>query len=193
MQTSSHTCKGAEATLPLLLRREQPWHGFFGSFNFLFQFTYLGRAVEFFVGAALAGLLPRGLPVAPPHGPTYAGLAGMLLCLGGLSLLHGPAIGAFGVLTPAGMLLNSVALPLLGRPPLVLLGKSSYAFYLIHMGVGQQLLRGHLPNPVLPLLLLYGASILLYWLVEEPLNKWFRRVLGRARPTPLRANSPLGS
>ena len=101
-------------------------------------------------------------------------------------------------MTPAGMVLNNVGLPLLGigpllwglvredtglrrllgSAPLVLLGRSSYAFYLIHMGVLQQLLRGHLPSPVVAVLL-YGLAIGLYWLVEEPLNRWLRRVLRR--------------
>ena len=52
----------------VLLGRGHPWHGFFGSFDFLFQFTYPGRAVEFFVGVGLAWWLrrrPTGLP--PRH------------------------------------------------------------------------------------------------------------------------------
>ena len=187
----------------VLLGRGAAWHGFFGSFDFLFQFTYLGRAVEFFVGVALAWWLRRpGASVAPRY-LTYFGLAGCLLSLVGLSLLHGPAVGAFGVMQPAGMLLNNVLLPLLGigpllwglaredtwlsrllsSRPLLLLGKSSYVFYLLHMGVLQHLLHNWLQSNVLAVLVLYGVSIVLYWLVEEPLNHWLRRVLRRpARP-----------
>jgi peptidoglycan/LPS O-acetylase OafA/YrhL len=183
----------------VLLCRAHPWHGLFGSFDFLFQFTYLGRAVEFFVGVGLAWWLRRLAPagVSLP-GLTYAGLLGTLLCLGALSLLHGPAVGAFGVLRPAGMAINNLALPvlgigpllwglvredtwlsqLLGSKPMVLLGKSSYAFYLIHMGVVQQQLHEWLGSKVLAVLALYGLSILLFWVVEEPLNHWLRRVLG---------------
>ena len=114
-----------------------------------------------------------------------------------LSLLHGPVVGALGVFRPAGMFINNVLLPLLGigpllwglvqeqtwvsrllsSAPLVLLGKSSYAFYLIHLGVLQELLRDWLPNAVVPMLLLYVVSVLLYLLIEEPLNRWLRRVL----------------
>jgi peptidoglycan/LPS O-acetylase OafA/YrhL len=194
---------GAAGVGLVLLCRGQPWHGFFGSFGFLFQFTYLGRALEFFVGLGLAWWLLRRGQATAPRGLTYAGQAGALLCVGALSLLHGRAIGAFGVLTPAGMFLNNVALPLLGLGPLlwglvgedtwlrrllstrllVLLGKSSYVFYLIHMGVVQHLLHEWLGSDALTVLALYGLSILLYWLVEEPLNHWLRRVLGR--PVPL--------
>lgn len=187
----------------VLLGRGQAWHGFFGSFNFLFQFTYLGRAVEFFAGVGLAWWLRRPGAPAPPRLLTYFGLAGCLLCVVGLSLLHGPVIGAFGVMQPAGMFLNNVVLPLLGigpllwglaredtwlsrllsSRPLLLLGKSSYVFYLLHMGVFQRLLHKQLQNNVLMVLALYAVSIVLYWLVEEPLNHWLRRVLRQpARP-----------
>lgn len=184
----------------VLLSQGKPWHGFFDSFDFLFQFTYLGRAVEFFVGIALAWWLRQpAAENAAPRYLTYVGLAGTLGCLGGLSLLHGPVVGDFGVFQPAGMFINNVVLPvaglgpllwglvredtwlrrLLSSPPLLLLGKSSYAFYLIHMGVLQVLLHRHFANPLVPILALYALSILLYWLVEEPLNHWLRRVLGR--------------
>lgn len=183
----------------VLLCRGQPWHGFFDSFDFLFQFTYLGRAVEFFTGIALAWWLRQPASRNTPAWPvlTYAGLLGTALCLGGLSLLHGPQIGAFGVFQPQGMFINNVLLPLLGIGPLlwglvrektwvsqllsgapaVLLGKSSYVFYLIHMGVLQVLLREQLSNPLLVMLVLYGLSILLFLLVEEPLNHKLRRLL----------------
>ena len=189
----------------VLLCRYQPWHGFLASFDFLFQFTYMGRAVEFFTGIALAWWLRRPASYqAPLRGLTYGGLAGMLLCLGGLSLLHGPAIGAFGVMQPAGMFINNVLLPLLGigpllwglvredtwlrrllsTRPLLLLGKSSYVFYLIHMGYLHILLLQMLGNVMLTLAVIYTASILLYWFVEEPLNHWLRRVLRRPTPAP---------
>ncbi|MGY3090014.1 peptidoglycan/LPS O-acetylase OafA/YrhL [Hymenobacter sp. UYAg731] len=181
----------------VLLGRGQAWHGFFGSFGFLFQFTYPGRAVEFFVGVALAWWLRRLGARAAPRFLTWFGLASCLLCLAGLSLLHGPAIGAFGVMQPAGMFLNNVLLPLLGigpllwglaredtwlsrllsSRPLLLLGKSSYVFYLLHMGVLQRLLHAWLQSDVLTVLALYAVSMVLYRLVEEPLNHWLRRVL----------------
>ncbi|MET4076463.1 acyltransferase [Hymenobacter sp. UYCo722] len=181
----------------VLLSRPHPWHGFFGSFDFLFQFTYLGRAVEFFTGVGLAYGLRRASRLRAPRGLTYAGLAGLLLSLAALSWLHGPAVGALGIFTPAGMGINNVLLPLVGIGPLLwglvgeetaisrllsssplqLLGKSSYAFYLIHMGVLQRLLREGLGNYGLTLLALYSLSILLYWAVEEPLNHWLRQKL----------------
>ncbi|MDB5269766.1 MAG: hypothetical protein JWP58_2806 [Hymenobacter sp.] len=187
----------------VLLGWGQAWHGFFGSFGFLFQFTYPGRAVEFFVGVGLAWWLRQPGAPAAPRLLTWFGLAGCLLCLVVLSLLHGAAIGDFGVMQPAGMFINNVLLPLLGigpllwglarettwlsrllsSRPLLLLGKSSYVFYLLHMGVLQHLIHNQLQSNVLTVLALYAISIVLYWLVEEPLNHWLRRVLRRpARP-----------
>ena len=188
----------------VLLSRPHAWHGFFGSFGFLFQFTYPGRAVEFFTGVGLAWGLLRANRLRAPRGLTYAGLAGVLLSLGALGWLHGPAVGALGIFTPVGMLLNNVLLPLLGVAPLLwglvgedtalrrllssaplqLLGKSSYVFYLIHMGALQRLLHEWLGSSGLTLLALYGLSMLLYWAVEEPLNHWLRRKL-RASEAPV--------
>lgn len=193
----------------VLLGQPQPWHGFFDSFSFLLQFTYLGRAVEFFTGIALAWWLRRPAVWQPPRLLTYGGLAGMLACVGALSLLHGPGPFDFGVMTRPGMLINNVLLPLAGIGPLlwglvredtwvrrllggrllVLLGKSSYVFYLIHMGVSQRLLHEQLGSSVLTVLALYAISIVLYWLLEEPLNRWLRRVL--AGP-PVPATRPEG-
>ncbi|WBA40629.1 acyltransferase family protein [Hymenobacter canadensis] len=182
----------------VLAGRPQPWHGFFDSFDFLLQFVYLGRAAEFFTGVALAWWLRQRGGQLPFRGLTYVGVSGMLACVGMLSLLHGPEEYAFGVMTWPGMFINNIVLPLvgigpllwglvqedtwlrrlLGSAPLVLLGKSSYAFYLIHMGVFQQLLYEKVGSQALCVLLLYVTSILLYWLLEEPLNRWLRRVLG---------------
>jgi peptidoglycan/LPS O-acetylase OafA/YrhL len=190
----------------VLLCHGLPWHGFLGSFGFLFRFTYLGRATEFFVGVALAWVLRSQGAIRPVRGFTYGGLIGALLCVGGLSLLHGPTEESFGVSTPAGLFINNVVLPLLGIGPvlwgltredtwlsrflstrlLVLLGKSSYVFYLIHMGVVQRLLSPRL-GTTLTVLALYGLSILLYWFVEEPLNLWLRRALRKPAAEPLLA------
>lgn len=186
----------------VLLCQLHPWHGFFGSFNFLFRFTYMGRAVEFFTGMGLAWWLRRPGLNSTPRGITYWGVVCTLLCIGALSLLHGPKIGRLGVLQPPGLVINNLFLPLLGVGPLlwglvgeqtwlsrflstrlmVLLGKSSYVFYLIHIGVIHDLLYHALRSDVMTLLGLYGLSGLLYWAVEEPLNHLLRRVLAKSTP-----------
>ena len=53
-----------------------------------------------------------------------------------------------------------------------LLGKSSYVFYLIHMGIFTMAINHYVSNNFLILvILLIGASILLHLYVEEPLHK----------------------
>jgi peptidoglycan/LPS O-acetylase OafA/YrhL len=184
----------------VLVARHQPWDGFFSSFDFLFQYVYFGRVGEFFVGITLAWLLRRyPAGTTTPRFITWAGVTGIMGCVGVLALLHGPQEFDFGVLTPTGMAVNNLVLPVFGIAPLlwglmrektilqqllssrllVLLGKSSYVFYLIHMGVMRQFLRGLLPNTVFCVLALYLISIGLYAWAEEPLNTWLRRVLGR--------------
>ncbi|MBF9223155.1 hypothetical protein [Hymenobacter ruricola] len=129
-----------------------------------------------------------------------------------LFLLHGPEVGALGVLKLAGMCINNAVLPVLGigpllwglvredtwfsrglgSPPMVLLGKSSYVFYLIHLGVVQEQLHCWLGSGLLTVLALYGLSILLFWGAEEPLNQWLRRVLGPpATPKSARGAAPV--
>ena len=68
----------------------------------------------------------------------------------------------------------------LGSAPLVLLGKASYCFYLIHMGYLQGYYHKLLPKSWKAdrywgeFLLLVLTAILLFFLVEKPLNRWLR-------------------
>lgn len=58
---------------------------------------------------------------------------------------------------------------------MVLLGKSSYVFYLIHKGFIAMLIYEHIaPNVVTIFVILNILSIILFKYIEEPLNKWIR-------------------
>jgi peptidoglycan/LPS O-acetylase OafA/YrhL len=65
---------------------------------------------------------------------------------------------------------------------MVLLGKSSYIYYLIHMGLTQAIVSRFLPHEhtTLGVLSQFVAlniiSIMLFKFVEDPLNHWIRRV-----------------
>lgn len=62
---------------------------------------------------------------------------------------------------------------------MVLLGKSSYVFYLIHKGFLAMLIYNFIaPNVITIFILLNLASILLFIYMEEPLNKWIRKKYG---------------
>jgi peptidoglycan/LPS O-acetylase OafA/YrhL len=93
-----------------------------------------------------------------------------------------------------GIAINNVALPvftamlfyglltertwlrsLLSSKLLDLLGKSSYIFYLIHMGVVNILLRTYVAhNSIVQFMLLNVLSVILYKYVESPLHRWLK-------------------
>lgn len=65
---------------------------------------------------------------------------------------------------------NNFVSKILKTPLFTLLGKSSYVFYLIHLGVFATFLMEHLHNFILSFIFLNIISIALYWYVEKPLN-----------------------
>jgi peptidoglycan/LPS O-acetylase OafA/YrhL len=60
----------------------------------------------------------------------------------------------------------------LGSSTLVLLGKSSYIFYLIHIGVGNVLAK--FTNQFFAIIILWIISIILFKYLEEPFNNYIR-------------------
>lgn len=181
------------AALVLTLGRLEH-HGLFGNFRFMLLFTFFGRAVEFYAGVQLALWFRQGR-LRVPRWPGLYTAAGLLL-LGAVVLALVAVRGnyPYGQEAPAGIALNNLALPvgigllyaglltegtwlrrLLASAPLQLLGKSSYAFYLIHLGVVQTWLHDYVTDNTLLLFgLLNGVAIGLYYLVEQPLNRWLR-------------------
>lgn len=138
---------------------------------------------------------------------TWSAVAGILTVLWAMSLLQGgvpPHEYRYGVQHPLGKLLNNFALPpfyamlfyglitersvarsLLASRPMVLLGKSSYIYYLIHLGIVQAAVaRVVCPATFTPITLaehavqfalLNIAAIALFLLVEDPLNHLIRK------------------
>ncbi|WP_170172700.1 acyltransferase family protein [Hymenobacter rigui] len=182
-----------------------PLRGFFGSWKFMLLFTLPGRCFEFYAGIQLALLYQRGQLRRFRFGATWTllGLSVMLACVGGMVFIKGGY--TYGQEHPAGVMLNNVALPggillffagllteetwlrrLLSTRLLQVLGRSSYVFYLIHMGVLHDWLSAHItPNTGILFLMLNLLAILLHYGVEEPLNRWLRPVPERASATPL--------
>ena len=171
-----------------------------GSPLFMLKATILGRLPEFLVGAAFAWFAPRiGRGRA-----TTGGVAGVLLAL---VLLVGVqrATGRVSIDSYPGVLLNNWLLPLatgrllhglateptqlarlLSTPLWQQLGRASYCFYLLHLGV--------LPHALQPLLrpwrpagpavvatfgVLVLASLVLHRCVEQPTHRW---LLARLAP-----------
>ncbi len=169
-------------------------HGLFGNFKFMLLFTFLGRCFEFYAGVQLALLYQqRQLPAAAHQGRrTLAGLVIMGACVIGMVLIKGGY--TYGQEHPLGVVLNNVALPggilvlfmglltektwlrqLLSTPLLRVLGKSSYVFYLIHMGIVHDWLAYYVTtNGLLLFVLLNALALGLHYGVEEPLHRWLR-------------------
>lgn len=169
------------------------FYGLFGNYTFVLLFTFFGRAIEFYAGMQLALWYRRGA-LRPRRGLlTAAGLAALAAVVLGLVAVRGPY--AYGQEAPLGIVLNNVVLPggvgllfaglltegtwlrrLLASAPLQLLGRSSYVFYLIHMGLLHNWLHDYVTdNAALLFLLLNALAIGLYYLVEQPLNRWLRQ------------------
>ena len=184
--------------------------GLFASLRFLASFTIFGQCVYFLVGIGLALMVRRR---AEPSGSplplwTYGSIASIGLILAVYSLVEQPGDYVLdGALNVPGLILGyllafavagllwglideeSKLRGLLETTLFDKLGKSSYAFYLIHMGVFNQLMKRHITDSV-PLLFI-AMVVLAYWLyrfVEEPANRWIRTSQPKA---PLKMQTPL--
>ena len=178
-----------------------PFHGFFRDTYFMTIATFFGRCFEFFVGMQLAFIVLKAGTLQKPFYPsirfpfaTVLGIACMLLCLLAMSSLRAQFKTDYATLTRWGLFLNNIVFPttvaiffygliyertwvqrFFASKLIELLGKSSYAFYLIHAGFIAgfvfQLTRRNLPT----LLLLEALSILIFLLIERPLYRWIVR------------------
>lgn len=197
------------------------WNGFFSNFPFVMLFTFFGRCFEFFVGIQLARIiLNKGFVRTNKIVYTYLGLLLIFLCVLVMAFQPIPKGWAAGVESPAGIIVNNyflciaVALffygiltettilkKILATPFVELLGKSSYIFYLIHLGWMYNLIHHgtewlneyafelydkwgvdwHSPfeydklNLLYAFILLNAVAILLFKTIEEPLNHYIRK------------------
>ncbi len=77
---------------------------------------------------------------------------------------------------------NTLLSKILGMPIMVLLGKSSYIFYLIHKGFVPVFINDYISdNKLIIFLLLSVLSIVLFKFIEEPLNLYIRRRYGSSK------------
>lgn len=145
---------------------------------------------EFFAGIALALFIKKNqeLRFKINGGVTYFGISFILLYL-----LFNP----FGYASPDYIrTIQVILLSVLGIAPLlwglifentpvkkllstkymVLLGKSSYIFYLIHKGFIPMFIYDYIAENVLLIFIIINVlSILMYKYIEEPLNGWIRK------------------
>ena len=172
---------------------------FFPNYLFTLGNTFFGRGFEFFIGVYLAHIY-RAVPVqASLKRFTGYTITGALAITGVVILLMYTGISEhvkYGKSSFSGTLINNFILPpgigifmygllsektifrkLLETKLFQLLGKSSYAFYLIHAGVIQFFLRKYVIDvTAITFVILVMLSVVIYKFVEEPLNKLIKRL-----------------
>jgi peptidoglycan/LPS O-acetylase OafA/YrhL len=216
--------------LLVLTFRNVNWHGFFDNFTFMMLYTFLGRCFEFFAGIQLALIVRKQkLDGNSKKKLTYVGFGLIFLCVWIMSLLPIPKNEVAGLHNPWGIFTNnyllaaSIALffyglltettilkKVLSNKFVELLGKSSYIFYLIHLGYMYDFLHEHFNvwndkifelydkwgvdwsspfqydnlNVLYAFIILNAVSIGLFKLIEEPLNHYIRKSNFLIRNTP---------
>lgn len=169
---------------------------FFENFHFLFIATFFGRCFEFYAGIQLA-LWIKKKPGQKKIIGRNCTVAGIVLILVSLFLMSGIRYLCHidhATSHPIGLFVNNVLVAfsvivlliglieektlfskILSSPPVVLLGKSSYAFYLIHAGLlADFLTRYTFNNLFLKFVSLQIAALFIFLLVEKPLNRAIR-------------------
>lgn len=193
--------------LTALLAGHPALHGLFGSYHHLFNYTFFGRVLEFVLGVALARWWAARPAEAAPAGRqwpwrTIGGGLFMSATVLGLVVINTPTDSYDGLLLPQATVLNNVVFPVgmtlllaglltehswlrtfLSTKLMQELGRSSYFFYLFHVGTLSVWWHYHIGwgrhigvQFIITLLL----SELGYRLLEEPLRRWvLARTLGR--------------
>jgi peptidoglycan/LPS O-acetylase OafA/YrhL len=178
----------------VMLFQRIDFYGFFESYHFMLMYTFFGRCVEFFIGIALAKKYLQRKGEESTEGAWYTslGVVALLFSVVGLVLLKGNR--DFGISSYLGIAFHHTVVPLstslllwglitensriktlLAYPFTQLLGKSSYAFYLIHLGFFYTLIAIYLSTHIVVIfVVLNGVAICLYQFVEKPLHEAIR-------------------
>ncbi|QNF31431.1 acyltransferase [Adhaeribacter swui] len=163
---------------------------FFNSLSFMLGYTFFGRCFEFYCGYLVAQYYRQASVLSQNKLFTIMGL---LLTLAGIGLVGftsnivwfteesyavkwSTAINNFCLPVAIGILLygliteNTLFARILATKPAQVLGKSSYAFFLIHSGLIYEFFYFHLSTSrFLIFLALNGLAIILYYTLEKPL------------------------
>lgn len=182
---------GAGLVIGLVSARFELYAGFMQPLSFVLQYTYFGRCIEFLTGIGLALWLKKRGPAPAWRGTTLLGIGLLVASQFGASLVPAPAAGppewarllsesvvanvwiSFGVAVLFhGLMHEPTGLRRLLETKLFdVLGKSTYAFYLIHVGLFNDLLQRAIGYHVLLTFFIFGgAAVLLHRLVEQPLH-----------------------
>ena len=187
----------------------------------MFLYTFTGRCIEFFLGIYLAMIALRDNKQSTRPRATTLGFIIITIAIALLCSVPLTETRKFGLYSPLGILSNNLILPVgiailfyglisekswlrafLSTKTMDILGKSSYIFYLIHIGFISKLatdycskhidqfytwmddreitwFSSHISSSILMIvsvfIILNLVSILLYKSIEEPMNLYIRR------------------
>jgi peptidoglycan/LPS O-acetylase OafA/YrhL len=178
----------------LLVKLPTAFHryGFVSSWQYMFQFTFFGRCVEFLAGIYLALFLAKRFKDIPDKWPkntllgavwivtvwglmSWASVAHptgpvaiyQVIFLNNIVLVPGICIMLYGLIQE-----QSILRRVLASNTFSLLGKASYAFYLIHYGILNEVLERYVTeNLMIRFIIINLVAIGLYKLVEHPMHK----------------------
>ncbi len=175
--------------------KEVSFYGFFQNYEFMLSFSFLGRIFEFMIGIALGILVLKKevhlLKYTKGMLFTLTGILMITIYIFWISTYKGTQIG---IVQNEAKFINNFLMPLMGIVPLyigliyettllkkilsspvfILLGKASYVFYLIHLEVGKWN-----DNFLFVCIIGFAISILLFYFIEEPLNKKVKTLMKR--------------
>ncbi len=170
------------------------WHEFMPNYMSVLSYTFFGRCFEFFAGIQLALWYKNDSSLLRvKFNKTYAGITGILFIVLVLADIKGGH--RWGIHRYSGIFLNNIVLPIfvcsliaglltedtyvkrfLEQKKMVVLGKSSYAFYLIHYGIWHLFVKTFITqNFFMELILSTSLSVVVFHWIEEPANKFFRK------------------
>jgi peptidoglycan/LPS O-acetylase OafA/YrhL len=175
----------------VLVFKDINFFGFFDTFYFMFNYTFFGRCFEFLAGIWIARNL-ASINKLKNLSYTYMGLFVFTIIVASLTQLS--VEGANELYAPFRIAVINFILPLaiamiivglikeetllqrmLSSSVFQLLGKSSYAFYLVHAGIFFSYAYHHITaNLLLLFILLNALAVVLYYFIELPLNKKWR-------------------
>ncbi|MDF7811662.1 acyltransferase [Hymenobacter sp. YC55] len=180
-------------TLLVFLASLSPYflYGFMKSMNLMLRFTFFGRCVEFMCGMGLAVYIVRNQPILTNRLQfTIIGVAGVICCIVALAIIkstHIPttswptsewsilvqnfvlplfvALLFYGILTEKSSVAN-----ILKTNIFILLGKSSYVLYLLHIGpIDNFFAYAVSQSSIIRIAFYYAASIFIFKFIEEPI------------------------
>ncbi len=180
------------------------FYGFMGNIQFMLLYTFFGRCFEFLTGIYLAFYIKKLdlLNKMKRTGirTTFWGIVSFCVVISMMAYAASYQNLKYSVAGYTGLFINNICLPvcvgilftglitedslikrILQTPLLQILGKSSYIFYLIHIGFISSLLNtynmfnnGYL-NIVWSFVILNIISVILFKVMEEPLNFYIRK------------------